>query len=147
MVLGLVEPQSSGLGGGLFITYFDIKNNRTYSYEGRETSPKKFLTIFFSIKKVIPKKFFDAALGGQSVGVPATLKTLKFIHKDFGSMKWKKIIDYVIKFSEKGFFPSPRLINALKKEKHLFKLNPNSVFKQILKHPKKNLLMKNIQKH
>ena len=76
MTLGLVEPQSSGLGGGLFITYYDIKTKNIYSYEGREKSPKKIPNTIFLDQNGNPKKFFEAAVGGLSVGVPATLKTL-----------------------------------------------------------------------
>ena len=74
LVLGLVEPQSSGIGGGTFITFFDAKTKKTYSYEGREKSPKKIPSDIFIDKNGNPKKFFDAAIGGASVGVPATLK-------------------------------------------------------------------------
>ena len=141
IMLGLVEPQSSGLGGGLFITYYDSQK-KTYSYEGREVSPKQIPKNVFLDEKGNPKKFFEAALGGQSVGVPATLKTLKLIHSDFGSMEWKKILDYVVKFSEKGFIPSPRLINALKKEKFLFKIYPKSIYKNVLKYPQEKFVNK-----
>ncbi|MBD23197.1 MAG: hypothetical protein CL572_06005 [Alphaproteobacteria bacterium] len=137
ILLGLVEPQSSGLGGGLFITYYDAKKKKTYSYEGREISPKKIQEDVFLDESGKPKKFFNAAIGGLSVGVPGTLKTLKLFHNDFGHMEWEKIINYAIEFSKKGFIPSPRLINALKKEKYLFRLNPNSIYKKIINNPKK----------
>ena len=142
LVLGLVEPQSSGIGGGTFITFFDAKTKKTYSYEGREKSPKKIPSDIFIDKNGNPKKFFDAAIGGASVGVPATLKTLKLIHEDFGLLEWNTIINYVIEFSEDGFIPSPRLINALQKEKYLFKLNHNSIYKKILLDPKKEFVNK-----
>ena len=89
------------------------------------------------IKLENQKKFFDAAIGGISVGVPATLKTLKLIHEDFGLLEWSEIISYVIEFSEKGFIPSPRLINALQKEKFLFKINKDSIYQNIIANPKK----------
>ena len=137
LVLGLVEPQSSGLGGGTFITYYDVKTKKTFSFEGRERSPKKIPLEVFLDKTGKPKKFFDAAIGGMSVGVPATLKTLKLIHEDFGLLEWSEIISYAIEFSEKGFIPSPRLINALEKEKFLFKLNKDSIYENIITNPKK----------
>ena len=71
LLLGLVEPQSSGIGGGTFITYFDAKTKKIFSYEGREKSPKKISTEVFLDKSGKPKKFFEAAVGGASVGVPA----------------------------------------------------------------------------
>ena len=137
LVLGLVEPQSSGLGGGTFITYYDVKTKKTFSFEGRERSPKKIPLEVFLDKTGKPKKFFDAAIGGISVGVPATLKTLKLIHEDFGLLEWSEIISYAIEFSEKGFIPSPRLINALEKEKFLFKVNKNSIYENIIANPEK----------
>ena len=137
LVLGLVEPQSSGLGGGTFITYYDVKTKKTFSFEGRERSPKKIPSDVFLDKTGKPKKFFDAAIGGTSVGVPATLKTLKLIHEDFGLLEWSEIISYAIEFSEKGFIPSPRLINALEKEKFLFKVNKNSIYENIIANPEK----------
>ena len=70
------------------------------------------------------------------------LKTLKLIHEEFGVLKWSTIINY-LEFSEEGFIPSPRLINALQKEKYLFKLNQNSIYKKILLDPKKSSLTKN----
>ena len=143
LVLGLVEPQSSGLGGGTFITYYDVKTKKTFSFEGRERSPKKIPLEVFLDKTGKPKKFFDAAIGGISVGVPATLKTLKLIHEDFGLLEWSEIISYAIEFSEKGFIPSPRLINALEKEKFLFKVNKNSIYENIIANPKKNFSIQN----
>ncbi len=137
LVLGLVEPQSSGLGGGTFITYYDVKTKTTFSFEGRERSPKKIPSEVFLDKTGKPKKFFDAAIGGISVGVPATLKTLKLIHEDFGLLEWSEVISYATEFSEKGFIPSPRLINALEKEKFLFKLNKDSIYENIVTNPKK----------
>ena len=137
LLLGLVEPQSSGIGGGTFITYFDEKTKKIFSYEGREKSPKKMSTKVFLDKSGKPKKFFEAAIGGVSVGVPATLKTLKLIHEDFGLLEWSKIVNYVIEFSKRGFIPSPRLINALQKEKFLFKINNDSIYQKIISHPKK----------
>ena len=139
MTLGLVEPQSSGLGGGSFITYYNKKEEKVISYEGRETAPKKIPTDIFLKKNGDTKKFFEAAVGGAAVGTPATLKTYKLIHKDYGLMNWRKILSYVIEFSDKGFIPSERLINAIKKERFFFDLYPSSLFKNIVKNPKKKI--------
>ena len=94
-------------------------------------------TKVFLDKSGKPKKFFEAAVGGVSVGVPATLKTLKLIHEDFGLLEWSKIVNYVIEFSKRGFIPSPRLINALQKEKFLFKINNDSIYENIIANQKK----------
>ena len=139
MTLGLVEPQSSGLGGGSFITYYNKKEEKVISYEGRETAPKKIPADIFLKKNGDTKKFFEAAVGGAAVGTPATLKTYKLIHKDYGLMNWRKILSYVIEFSDKGFIPSERLINAIKKERFFFDLYPSSLFKNIIKNPKKKI--------
>ena len=137
LVLGLVEPQSSGLGGGTFVTYFDKKTNKTISFEGREKAPQKLKQNLFLTQEGEPKKFFEAVVGGSSVGVPATLNVLYKIHSQFGNLPWKEVIDPVIKFSRQGFVPSNRLKNALKKEKFLFEINPSTIFKNIIKNPEK----------
>ena len=142
LTLGLVEPQSSGLGGGLFITYFNRKTREVLSYEGREKAPKNLKNNIFVTTNGKSKRFFDAAVGGAAVGVPATLKTLHSIHHDYGKLAWQEIIGPVIKFSNEGFIPSNRLINALKKEKFLFKIYPDSIFKQIYEEPKQKFVNK-----
>ena len=76
IALGLVEPQSSGLGGGLFITFFDNNSKKIMTYEGRETAPKNINQNLFLDENQKPKKFFSAVVGGLSVGTPGTLKTL-----------------------------------------------------------------------
>ncbi len=140
LTLGLVEPQSSGLGGGLFITYLDNKTQKVLSYEGREKAPENLKKNIFLTNKGQPKKFFDAAIGGASVGVPATLKTLHSIHSDHGKLTWQEIIKPVINLSDKGFLPPNRLINALRKEKFLFKIYPDSIFKKIIQDTNKKFL-------
>ena len=86
----------------------------------------------------MPKKFFSAAIGGLSVGVPGTIKTFYQLHKDFfGKLEWSEILKPVIKLAKNGFYP-PRLIAALKKEKFLFANDPNSIFSEIIKFPKKS---------
>ena len=137
MTLGLVEPQSSGLGGGSFITFYNKSEEKVYSYEGREKAPKKIPGNIFLNNNGDTKKFFEAAIGGAAVGTPATLKTYKLIHSNYGLMNWEKIISYVIEFSKNGFIPSARLINAINKERFFFDLYPNSIFKKIITDPKK----------
>ena len=135
LTLGLVEPQSSGLGGGMFATYYDSSSRKTFSFEGRETAPKNINSRIFLEDNGTPKKFFDAVVGGLSVGVPSTLKTLKQMHEEYGLLEWEKLIDPVIKFTEDGFLPPRRLLNALKKDKFFLKKNSNSSFKKILENP------------
>ena len=137
MTLGLVEPQSSGLGGGTFITTFNNKLNKVLSYNGRETAPMKIPENVFLDKNSMPKAFYSAAIGGLSVGVPGTIKVFHQLHKDFGKLEWNEILKPVIKLAKSGFYPPPRLIAALKKEKFLFANDPNSIFGEIIKFPKK----------
>ena len=136
-VLGLVEPQSSGIGGGSFITYYDKKTRKIISYEGREKAPKEIEESIFLNDNNKPKKFWEAAIGGSSVGVPGTLKAFFQLHKKFGKLSWNEVLKPVYELAEDGFIPPPRLLNAIKKERFLFKTNENSIFKKILKEPEK----------
>ena len=144
LILGLVEPQSSGLGGGSFALYYNSKNKKVTNFDGRERAPKKIRKDHFLDKDNKPQRFFDAAIGGKSVGVPGTLKTLYNLHSKFGKLEWQKLFEPAIKLASKGFIPPPRLVQSLKKEKHLWKINQdNSFFKRIIKNP--NQKIRNIQ--
>ena len=137
MILGLVEPQSSGIGGGTFVTYYDNNLKKTYSFEGREEAPSKIPENLFLDQNGNPKKFFTAVVGGLSVGVPGLLKTFSEMHREFGKLEWSELIKPAINLSEKGFFPPKRLVNALKNERFFFQLYPNSKFKEIINNPNK----------
>jgi len=140
LTLGLVEPQSSGLGGGMFITYYDYNSKQTYFYDGREKAPKNIQNNIFLDKDKNPKKFYDAAIGGKSVGVPGTLDTLYKIHSEYGNLEWAELIEPVIKLSKNGFYPPPRLISSLEKEKYLFRMDPNSIYLKILEKPENKFI-------
>ncbi|MAH78564.1 MAG: hypothetical protein CBE14_003490 [Rickettsiales bacterium TMED254] len=138
LILGLVEPQSSGIGGGSFALYYEKNSKKVFHYDGREIAPAKIQSDIFLNKNKTPKKFYDAVIGGHSVGVPGTLKALKRIHDDHGKLRWEQVLKPAIELSKKGFYAPPRLINALKKEKYLWKLNNESpLFKEIKNNPKK----------
>ena len=92
------------------------------------------------------KKFFDAAIGGLSVGVPGTLEAIYKFHKNFGKLKWNDLIKPVVRLTDKGFYPPDRLINAVKKDKFLFKLNNDSIYKDIETNPHKKSSIRNTQK-
>lgn len=111
-VLGLVEPQSSGLGGGAFLVYFDAEKQKLTTYDGRETAPKAATPEMFLDDKGQPLYFFDAVVGGLSVGTPGTVKLLHETHKKYGKLAWTDVIAPAIKLAEEGFKVSPRL-NAL----------------------------------
>jgi len=109
LILGLVEPQSSGLGGGAFLVYFDSKNAKLTTYDGRETAPLAATPDMFLDDTGQPKHFFNAVIGGLSVGTPGTVKLLHETHKKHGKLSWPDVIAPAIKLAEDGFKISPRL--------------------------------------
>ncbi|MCF2949011.1 gamma-glutamyltransferase [Paraglaciecola aquimarina] len=128
-MLTLVEPQSSGIGGGSFILYWDNKAKKLHTFDGRETAPSKAnIDLFLDNNK--PVKWMDAVVGGRSVGVPGTLKALNMAHEEFGNMPWGKLFDDSINLSHKGFTVSKRLASLLEKELHpgLRKFRSSSVY-------------------
>ena len=139
LTLGLVEPQSSGLGGGIFITFHNSTNNQVISFEGREKAPKEIDENIFLDLNSKPKKFFEAAIGGAAVGVPGVVKTLFEFHKQYGKLPWMDLFHPVIQLAKKGFKPPNRLKNALMKEKFVFNINPNIIYNDINNYPKKNI--------
>jgi gamma-glutamyltranspeptidase/glutathione hydrolase len=112
-VLGLVEPQSSGLGGGAFTLYFDAKKQKLTAYDGRETAPMDVTQDLFLAKDQTPLGFFEAVVGGRSVGTPGTVALLGHIHGKYGSKPWGELLEPAIKLAEQGFQVSPRLANAI----------------------------------
>jgi len=120
MVLNLVEPQSSGIGGGGFLLYFDKKNSNLTFYDGREIAPNKIKKEFFLDNNGNPLKFYDIAVGGRAIGVPGLVSMLDIAHKDYGLMDWKTLFEPAIKLSKKGFNISPRLYEAIKKDNYLY---------------------------
>ena len=139
LTLGLVEPQSSGIGGGSFITYYDHSIKRIFLYDGREKAPQNIDQNIFLENDGSRTKFFDAAIGGKSVGVPGTLEAIFKFHNDYGILKWEEVIKPVIDLADKGFRPPPRLLNALKKDKFVFNINKNFLFNGVINNPKKKI--------
>ena len=125
LVLNLVEPQSSGLGGGGFLLYFDNKNKKLIFYDGRETAPSKIKKEQFLDKNGQPLSFYDAAVGGLAVGVPGLVSMLELVHKEYGMMKWESLFKPAINLSLEGFPISSRLHNQIKKDNYLH-LIPNT---------------------
>ncbi|MFO7484433.1 gamma-glutamyltransferase [Oceanibaculum nanhaiense] len=119
MVLTLVEPQSSGIGGGAFLVHFDKKAGRTASYDGRETAPAAATPDRFLDAEGKPLSYFDAVVGGRSVGVPGTLRVLELAHRQHGKLPWGSLFEEAIRLAEEGFPVPPRLARALTREKHL----------------------------
>lgn len=108
-VLGLVEPQSSGLGGGAFLVWYDAATGTLTTLDGRETAPLAARPTAFLDDEGEPLKFFDAVVGGLSVGTPGTPKLLEEAHKRWGKLDWAPLFQDAIHLAEKGFTVSPRL--------------------------------------
>ena len=113
MVLGLVEPQSSGLGGGAFITTFTAAGAAVETYDGRETAPAKATPGYFLGANGQPIGFTQAVIGGLSTGVPGAVKALELAHREKGKLPWAMLFNPAIRLAEGGFPLSPRLFSAL----------------------------------
>lgn len=116
VMLGLVEPQSSGLGGGAFALYYDAKAQRLHTFDGRETAPLKATPELFLDDQGEPLGFYDAVVGGKSVGTPGTPKLLGELHRQFGSKAISGLLEPAILLAKKGFVVSPRLAGAIAEE-------------------------------
>ena len=109
MVLNLVEPQSSGIGGGAFLLHYDKSANKLLAYDGRETAPKAATPNLFIGADGKPLAFLSAVDGGLSVGTPGVLRMLEAAHKVHGKLPWKDLFEPAIALSENGFAISPRM--------------------------------------
>lgn len=115
-VLGLVEPQSSGLGGGAFLVYYNAKTKKLSTFDGRETAPLSAPDDLFMGKNNTPLAFFDAVVGGRSVGTPGTVKLLWQTHQQFGHKDWSNLLSPAIKLANLGFEVGNRLANAIDRD-------------------------------
>jgi gamma-glutamyltranspeptidase/glutathione hydrolase len=112
MVLTLVEPQSSGIGGGAFMLHFD--GAKVQSYDGRETAPAAATEKLFQDAAGKPLSYRDAVVGGRSVGAPGVLRMLEMAHKQHGRLPWKALFAPAIDLATQGFAVSPRMASSLK---------------------------------
>lgn len=115
-VLGLVEPQSSGLGGGAFLVWFDAKTGEVTTLDARETAPLAATPRLFQDETGAPLKFFDAVVGGRSVGTPGTPALLEAAHRKWGQANWASLFDAGIALAEEGFEVSPRMAGAIARD-------------------------------
>ncbi|MEO0491656.1 MAG: gamma-glutamyltransferase, partial [Cyanobacteria bacterium J06659_2] len=113
IVLNLVEPQSSGIGGGAFLLYFDAAAAELTAYDGRETAPQLATSDLFLEANGQPLDFFDAVVGGRSVGVPGVVKLLETVHQHHGNLAWAELFEPAIQLAEDGFIVSPRLATLI----------------------------------
>ena len=119
MVLTLVEPQSSGIGGGAFLLHWD--GQRVQAFDGRETAAAAANERLFLTPEGKPMAFHDAVVGGRSVGVPGTVRMLEMAHAQHGRLRWAALFEPAIRLAETGFPVSPRLHAMLQADAHLRK--------------------------
>ncbi|MGQ0512419.1 MAG: gamma-glutamyltransferase [Betaproteobacteria bacterium] len=119
MVLGLVEPQSSGPGGGAFLLHWSQRDHKLRSYDGRETAPAAAKPGRFLGADGRPLGFGEAVASGRAVGVPGVLRMLEAAHRRHGRLAWAKLFEPAIRLAEQGFPVSPRLHRLLEGEREL----------------------------
>src|SRR5262245_40338192 len=108
-MLSLVEPQSSGLGGGAFITYYDAASRQVSIYDGRETAPAQATPGMFLDTAGQPLPFNEAVLSGRATGVPGAVALLGMVHREHGRLPWKALFGSAERTADQGFVVSPRL--------------------------------------
>ncbi|WP_397533374.1 gamma-glutamyltransferase family protein [Roseateles sp.] len=114
MVLTLVEPQSSGIGGGAFLMHWD--GQRVQAFDGRETAPAAADEALFLQPDGKPMPFIKAVVGGRSVGVPGAVRMLELAQRQHGRLPWAQLFEPAIQLAEQGFEVSPRLHTLLSTE-------------------------------
>ncbi len=112
-VLGLVEPQSSGLGGGAFLVWYDGVTGELTTLDGRETAPLAATPRLFQDENGEPMGFFDAVVGGRAVGTPGTPLLMQSAHEKWGRVEWSGLFEEAIALAENGFAVSPRMAGAV----------------------------------
>jgi len=108
-VLGLVEPQSSGLGGGAFMVYYNAKTRTTTVYDGRETAPSGATPDMFEGPDGKPLPHFAGVLSGRSIGAPGAVAMLATAQREQGRLPWSALFDDAERLADKGFVISPRM--------------------------------------
>jgi gamma-glutamyltranspeptidase/glutathione hydrolase len=109
LMLGLVEPQSSGIGSGLFLLHWNKASRKITAWDGRETAPAKAGPDLFLDASGEPLGWWEASIGGRPVGVPGAVAALWAAHQRDGKLDWAKLFDPAIRLAEDGFAVSPRL--------------------------------------
>lgn len=124
--LGLVEPQSSGLGGGAFLVYWDNKKHQLTTFDARETAPKSVTPELFLDTQGKPLEFMTAVVGGRSVGTPGVPKLLETVHKRYGKLPWNSLFNSPIALATNGFNVSPRMAESVKSNVDYLKRYPST---------------------
>ena len=127
-VLGLVEPQASGIGGGGFLVYYDAAAGSVQAYDGREVAPKaateNYLRWISDADRTEPKP--DARASGRSIGVPGILRLLQDVHTEHGKTAWRDLFTPAVTMADDGFDISPRLAAAIADAAPQLKVDPNA---------------------
>ena len=113
-MLSLVEPQSSGIGGGAFITHYSASTMRIAVYDGRETAPAQASESMFLDSDGKPLPFGEAVLSGRATGVPGVLSALDMAHEEHGKLPWASLFGDARRTAEEGFIVSPRLARMVR---------------------------------
>ncbi|HZU50527.1 MAG TPA: gamma-glutamyltransferase family protein, partial [Sphingomicrobium sp.] len=111
--LALVEPQSSSVAGGAFMTYFDARTGKTTVYDGREVAPAQAASTMFLDGAGKPLPFNTAVLSGRATGVPGVLKMLELAHREHGKLPWNSLFGDAERTADQGFIVSPRLARMI----------------------------------
>jgi gamma-glutamyltranspeptidase / glutathione hydrolase len=112
LALTVVEPQSSGIGGGGFLVYHEAKTGRTATIDGRETAPASASPTLF-MDGATPMGFMKAVPGGRSVGIPGNIALMAMTHRKWGRLKWAQLFGPAIRLAEEGYQVTPRFANAI----------------------------------
>ncbi len=123
-VLNVVEPQSSGIGGGGFLLYNRARDQKLFYYDGREVAPASATSGMFLDAKGVPLPHETATIGGQAVGVPGLVRMLAKAHAENGKLKWSELFAPAIQLARKGFPLSARLRAQLAASGYYRKLSP-----------------------
>jgi gamma-glutamyltranspeptidase/glutathione hydrolase len=113
LVLNLVEPESSGIGGGAFMLVFDPKEKKTTSFDGREVAPASATPDMFLDPSGNPRGRGDVIPGGLSVGIPGVVGMLEMAHKKYGRLPWARLFQPAIRLAENGFPVGPKLARSI----------------------------------
>ena len=124
VVLGLVEPQSSGLGGGAFLVWYDAATGQMTTLDAREMAPAAATPTLFLNEAGEPLEFMDAVVGGRSVGVPGTPALLEEAHRRWGKSNWAGLFSDGIRLADEGFAVSPRLAELVTGEGEALQSDP-----------------------
>ena len=124
IVLGLVEPQSSGLGGGAFLVWYDSATGKVTTLDARETAPMAATPTLFLDDQGQPLAFMAAVVGGLSVGTPGTPALLEEAHRRWGRANWAGLFDDAILLADEGFTVSPRLAELVAGEGEALQADP-----------------------